>query len=131
MSERCNGNIKRPKSQDTQPGILKIYAFCQKIQQRTLRSRRECCWHYLYVHSICLWEYTQKLQGKVPGRAQLEPSSHIVWCQVWCQGYMLTLQSLTYIEGNNRTCGPIWKYATKTGSCYPTKLWGSVHPCKL
>ena len=27
---------------------------------------------------------------------------------------MLTLQSLTYIEGNNQTSGPIWNYATGT-----------------
>ena len=27
-------NIKKPKLQDTQLGILKIYAFCRKIQQR-------------------------------------------------------------------------------------------------
>ena len=27
-------SIKRPKLQDTQLGILRIYAFCQKIQQR-------------------------------------------------------------------------------------------------
>ena len=33
MSERY-GNIKRPKLQDTQLGILKIHAFCRKIQQR-------------------------------------------------------------------------------------------------
>ena len=37
MSQRCNDNIKRPKPQDTQLGILKIYTFCQKIQQRVLR----------------------------------------------------------------------------------------------
>ena len=34
MSQRYNDNIKRPKLQDTQLGILKIYVFCQKIQQR-------------------------------------------------------------------------------------------------
>ena len=34
MSQRYNENIKRPKSQDTQLGILKIYLFCQKIQCR-------------------------------------------------------------------------------------------------
>ena len=27
---------------------------------------------------------------------------------------MLTLQTLTYIEGNDRTGGPIWNYATGT-----------------
>ena len=36
MSQTYNGNIKRPKLQDTQLGILKIYTICQKIQQRGL-----------------------------------------------------------------------------------------------
>ena len=35
MSQRYNDNTKRPKPQDTQLGILKTYAFCQKTQQRT------------------------------------------------------------------------------------------------
>ena len=35
MSQTYYDNIKKPKLQDTQLGILKIYAFCQKIQQRT------------------------------------------------------------------------------------------------
>ena len=30
MSQRYNGNIKRPKPL----GILEIYSFCQKIQQK-------------------------------------------------------------------------------------------------
>ena len=38
MSQTYNENIKRPKLQDTQPGILKIYAFWLKIQQRDLGS---------------------------------------------------------------------------------------------
>ena len=36
MSQTYNDNIKRPKPQDTQLGILKIYPFCWKIQQRNL-----------------------------------------------------------------------------------------------
>ena len=36
MSQRYNDKTKRPKSQDAQLGILKIYTFCQKIQQRAL-----------------------------------------------------------------------------------------------
>ena len=36
MSQRYNDNIKRPKLQDTQQGILKIYSFCWKIQQKAL-----------------------------------------------------------------------------------------------
>ena len=34
MSQRYNENIKRPKPKENQLGILNIYAFCQKIQQR-------------------------------------------------------------------------------------------------
>ena len=33
MRQRQN-NTRRPKSKENQLGILKIYAFCQKIQQR-------------------------------------------------------------------------------------------------
>ena len=29
----CNGNTKRPKLQDTQLGVSKIYSFCQKMWQ--------------------------------------------------------------------------------------------------
>ena len=36
MSQRYNHNIKRPKPKENQLGIWKIYAFCQKIQQRAL-----------------------------------------------------------------------------------------------
>ena len=34
MSQRYNDDTKRPKSKENQLEILKIYAFCQKIQQR-------------------------------------------------------------------------------------------------
>ena len=34
MSQRYKGNIERPKPQDTLLGILRIYAFSRKIQQR-------------------------------------------------------------------------------------------------
>ena len=36
MSQRYNGKTKRPKLQDTQLGILKIFVFCQKIDWRSL-----------------------------------------------------------------------------------------------
>ena len=36
MSQRYHDNRKRPKLQDTRQVILKIYAFCWKIQQRAL-----------------------------------------------------------------------------------------------
>ena len=34
MSQRYYDNTKRPKPQETQLGIRRIYAFCWKIQQR-------------------------------------------------------------------------------------------------
>ena len=34
MSQRYNDDTKRPKSKENQLEILKIYAFCQNIQQR-------------------------------------------------------------------------------------------------
>ena len=34
MRQRYNGNTERPKPKENQLGILKIYAFCQKIQHR-------------------------------------------------------------------------------------------------
>ena len=36
MSQRYNDNIKRWKPEVIDLGILKMYAFCQKIQQRAL-----------------------------------------------------------------------------------------------
>ena len=36
MSQRYNDNTKRPKPEENQLGILKIYACCQEIQQRAL-----------------------------------------------------------------------------------------------
>ena len=34
MRQRYNDNTKRPKPNKNKLGILQIYAFCQKIQQR-------------------------------------------------------------------------------------------------
>ena len=34
MSQRYNDNKKRPKPKENQLGILKVYTFCWKIQQR-------------------------------------------------------------------------------------------------
>ena len=34
MSQRHNDNIKRPKPKENQLEVLKIYTFCQKIQQK-------------------------------------------------------------------------------------------------
>ena len=35
MRQKYNDNIKRPKFKENQIGIIKMYAFCQKIEQRT------------------------------------------------------------------------------------------------
>ena len=35
MRQIYNDNTKKPKPKENQLGILKIYAFCQKIQQKT------------------------------------------------------------------------------------------------
>ena len=46
MRQICNDNTKRPKPKENQLGLLKIYAFCQKIQQKTL-GPGERCWCYI------------------------------------------------------------------------------------
>ena len=38
MSQRYNDNTKKPKLNETQPGILKIYICCWKIQQKGLSA---------------------------------------------------------------------------------------------
>ena len=40
MSQRYSDNINRPKPQDTQIGILRIYAFCPKIQQNSSKFKK-------------------------------------------------------------------------------------------
>ena len=83
MSQRYDANKKRPKPKENQPRILKIYAFCQEIQQRALGLGESPGG---VTH---LWEYTQKVAASFPeklpklylvvqGRVQLEHSSHIV-----------------------------------------------------
>ena len=47
-----NDNTKRPKPKETQLGILKIYVFCQKIQQRALGpgvGYVGLCWGYVSI----------------------------------------------------------------------------------
>ena len=58
---RYSDNTKRPKSKENQLGILKIYAFCQKIQQRASGSGENTAWLHIY-----LWEYTQKVATSSP-----------------------------------------------------------------
>ena len=49
MRQRYNDNTKRPKPKENQLGILKIYAFCQKIQQKT-SGPGERCWCYISIY---------------------------------------------------------------------------------
>ena len=44
MSQRYNDKTKRPKPKENQLGNLKIYAFCQKIQQRASGSGESAPW---------------------------------------------------------------------------------------
>ena len=54
MSQTNNDNIKRPKLQGTLLGILKTYAFCQKLQRRASGSGESTAgvtWHLtLRIH---------------------------------------------------------------------------------
>ena len=72
MSQICNDNIKWPKPQDILLRILKIYAFYQKIQQRTL-APTESSWSYI----VSAFENITK-NLVVQGRVQLEHGTHIV-----------------------------------------------------
>ena len=76
MSQRNNDNTKRPKTQDNQLGIIKMYAFCQKIQQ-SASGPRESTWGYVSVFENTPKKLLQ-LYLIVQGRAQLEHCSHIV-----------------------------------------------------
>ena len=66
MSQRYSENIKRPKPQDTQLGILKIYAFCWKIQQRASGPGKST--------AGIMWSVFENTPKKlvVQGRMQLE-----------------------------------------------------------
>ena len=44
MSQRYHDNINRQKPKENQLGILKIYAFCQKIQQRASGPGESAAW---------------------------------------------------------------------------------------
>ena len=72
MSQIYNDNIKWPKPQDILLRILKIYAFYQKIQQRTL-GPTESSWSYI----VSAFENIIK-NLVVQGRMQLEHGTHIV-----------------------------------------------------
>ena len=40
---------KKPESKENQLGILKIYAFCQKIQQRASGPGESTAWLHIYI----------------------------------------------------------------------------------
>ena len=40
---------KKPKSKENQLGILKIFAFCQKIQQRASGPGESTAWLHIYL----------------------------------------------------------------------------------
>ena len=52
MRKRYTDNTKRPKPNENQLGILKIYAFCLKIQQKTLGPGEWClCYISIYENA--------------------------------------------------------------------------------
>ena len=52
MRKRYTDNTKRPKPNENQLGILKIYAFCQKIQQKTSGPGQRClCYVSMRMYS--------------------------------------------------------------------------------
>ena len=57
MSQRYNDNIKRPKLKENQLGILKMFAFCQKILQRAFAGQGESTAEVTNY----LWEYSRKV----------------------------------------------------------------------
>ena len=91
MSQIYNDNTKRPKPKENQLGILGIssreFTHFAGISAEGLGFRRECCWDYVSLSlRIC------------------PKSCYIFPLKV---AFMLTLEALTYIEGNGRTGMPI------------------------
>ena len=72
MSQRHNGSTKRKKPQDIQLGILKIYAFSQRIQQKASGPGESTAWVAASSSQKLLQLYLV-----VQERTQLEHSSHI------------------------------------------------------
>ena len=60
MSQRYSGNKKRPKLEEIQPGILKIYVFCQKIQQSSSAPGVHC-WCYVFIYENMPWRLSHLL----------------------------------------------------------------------
>ena len=74
---RYNGNTKRTKPKENQPGILKIYAILPEIQQRA-SGHGESVAGVTYLSMSIFTLKLLQLYLVVQGRAQLKHSSHIV-----------------------------------------------------
>ena len=61
MSQKYNDNTKRAKPKENQLGILKFYAFCQKIWQKALGPGEHAAGDTTYI-----WEYTWKVAASPP-----------------------------------------------------------------
>ena len=86
--------VKRPQVQESTAGVTYL----------SMRMHpKNCCIFPLKVA-------TNLLSGTRKGTTGVQQSHSYGRCQ----GFMLTLQALAYIEGNNRTSSPIWNYATGT-----------------
>ena len=70
MSQIYNQKLKRSKPQDTQLGILKMYAFCRKFSRGPQVQERAL----LMLRSICPRKYTQKRSGSSKGEVGAQQS---------------------------------------------------------
>ena len=145
MSQRYIDNTKRPKPKENQVGTLKIYAFYQKIEQRALNPgvigvigvtylsmrihQKSCC---IFPQNVAATLLSGSRKGAVGAQ-----QSH---SQGRCRGYMLKLQALTYIKGNERTSRHIWKLCHRNPEILErmlnritlsNHLRQTTHPCKL
>ena len=85
MRQRYHDNVKREKPKENQLGIIKIYTFCQEIQQKTSgpgESTGGVTYLCMRIHpkNCCIFplKFLSQLYLVVQGRAQLDHSSHIV-----------------------------------------------------
>ena len=92
MSQKYNNNM-RSKPQDNWLGILKIYALCQKIQQRASDPQK-------MVAGICLWEPHLVVQRRV----RLEHSSHV--SKVGVEATCLHFSPWCILKELNKPAGP-------------------------
>ena len=88
MRKRSTNNTKRLKPKENQLRILKIYAFCQKTEQKT-SGLGEHCWCYVSIYDNAPKKNVASSHLKLPQlylvvqrRAQLKYSSHIVMVNV-------------------------------------------------